>query len=827
MEGSSSTNQAPPKEPSSHRQTIVLHVLSPSVEVPNKITFPVLPIAMTIGELKYEICDKVASRPRPERQRLIYRGKALVQENLTLREVFSQDTVRLILRTSTLQANLQTQIDNSESLSLHLVLPPTAGAHTNSSVTSVNPAHNHLNNPQHSMPSRTGSPAQPQGAQAGAETTQPTAPVGSAPQANPIQPQMGRIHLPPGQLPPHLQQVINHQVQALFQHQIQAAQGAIAGQTLPGGVPQIPVQARQWQQSGFPQIIAQQQQARAAAGLQGLGGAAMNQVLGSPAPHIHLGAPGAVANTPIPAPAPGTTTRTVREDQGPNGEWRVVVESTSIISNNNNNQAGTVERPIPGLLDSNVRASPAPGNGRPQTSHTAGPSGVSHTNQPQANGAPLPDTLPLFQQHLAALESTLASGTAPAESIFQQTQARLDSMANQPGTLPAGAEATLRARLNNLSIQADQLRASLTSLLMRVVAEQPQPPPQQLPQPASSSAVYVLSSPSGPQALLVSPSGLYSTPWPHPATIHGLFPTVIPPPPLPTVHPQPPTAQLADPNAQQPPANNANPQQAQQIQQEQQNQEQANQARDLLRILLPLGGHLWLFIRLFGFVYFFTAGGSYRRTILLGLCAFLVFVAQTGIFRPLLEHVWEPIRHHAASLLPIGTNEQMERVLRNDQVGYRIPPDQEPTVENAQRRLLELEQRVRGDETHLRGMFRRVERAIALFIASLVPGVGERHMAARGAAEVLARHERELREEVEEQERESQERIEERIRSGVRGNSGYTDDEDEEEGGGSGGATAAAESSVMAGEGSSNASARAGEGSSGGAQGNQRPLVEI
>jgi hypothetical protein len=108
MEGSSSTNQAPPKEPSSHRQTIVLHVLSPSVEVPNKITFPVLPIAMTIGELKYEICDKVASRPRPERQRLIYRGKALVQENLTLREVFSQDTVRLILRTSTLQANVQT-----------------------------------------------------------------------------------------------------------------------------------------------------------------------------------------------------------------------------------------------------------------------------------------------------------------------------------------------------------------------------------------------------------------------------------------------------------------------------------------------------------------------------------------------------------------------------------------------------------------------------------------------------------------------------------------------------------------------------------------------
>ena len=97
MEGPSSTNEAPPKESSSHRRTIVLHVLSPSVEVPNKITFPALPIAMTIGELKHEICDKVVSKPRPERQRLIYRGKALVQENLTLREVFTQETVRSVL----------------------------------------------------------------------------------------------------------------------------------------------------------------------------------------------------------------------------------------------------------------------------------------------------------------------------------------------------------------------------------------------------------------------------------------------------------------------------------------------------------------------------------------------------------------------------------------------------------------------------------------------------------------------------------------------------------------------------------------------------------
>ncbi len=32
-------------------------------------------------------------------------------------------------------------------------------------------------------------------------------------------------------------------------------------------------------------------------------------------------------------------------------------------------------------------------------------------------------------------------------------------------------------------------------------------------------------------------------------------------------------------------------------------------------------------------------------------------------------------------------------------------------------------------------MFRRAERAFALFVASLIPGVGERHIAARDAAE--------------------------------------------------------------------------------------------
>lgn len=46
------------------------------------------------------------------------------------------------------------------------------------------------------------------------------------------------------------------------------------------------------------------------------------------------------------------------------------------------------------------------------------------------------------------------------------------------------------------------------------------------------------------------------------------------------------------------------------------------------------------------------------------------------------------------------------------------------------------EQRNR-DGDFIRRNLRRVERAIALFLASLVPGVGERHIAARDAAEAV------------------------------------------------------------------------------------------
>lgn len=81
-----------PAAPSVTRK-ITLNILSPSDEVPGKLTFKDCPTSTTVAELKLKICGAVATRPAPERQRLIYRGKPLTRDSMTLGDVFSQEAV--------------------------------------------------------------------------------------------------------------------------------------------------------------------------------------------------------------------------------------------------------------------------------------------------------------------------------------------------------------------------------------------------------------------------------------------------------------------------------------------------------------------------------------------------------------------------------------------------------------------------------------------------------------------------------------------------------------------------------------------------------------
>lgn len=777
MEEAGSSAQASSKVPS-NPQTILLHVLSPSIEVPNKLTFPHVPISTTVAELKTKICDAVPTRPSPDRQRLIYGGKALVQEAATLKDIFTQEKVRVYALDTLLLAYPHEQIDQSEALSLHLVLPPAAPTQApRPSTPSVVPRPNRqvTANAAAAPEANTGNPPQPQPA---------------APHAHP---QHGQFPPLPAQLPPYLQQAMRSHFEALNQQ--------LGAQNTTNGTNSLPM-ALQNQLNSYPgrqppfaapnfhQIIAQQQQARAAAGQRGLGHNDRNQngqtgTTSPPPGHGGPTIPGNLSASGLPTnsrvvqedygPNGATNSRVVQENHGPNG-WRMVIESTQTLTRAPTNRSlhdSNGQRSSSGSLNHNNN-SLASILGRANSPQAVGSPGTPTGSQPNSRSSNGQSQQSQLEQSLSSIESALAGGTAPGEPIFESARTLLRHMSNEQD-VSANTTATLRNRLDGLSTQADHLRASLNSILMRVISEQH--PVHRPPPTASSSPIYLLSSPSGPHALLVSPSGMYTTPW--------QFPALAVPTPAPVLHqtsdiptPTQPLNSTNEPIAQQPAAN---PPQAEQEPQQQQQEQQADQARDLIRILLPLGGHIWLLVRLFGFVYFFTAGGGHRRAILLGLCAFIVFIAQTGLFRPFLQSTWEPFRRHIENLLPLANNDR--RLLPDAAVaGNNANPEGQgaqqangvPTPQQAAERLLR--EREQMDGNIMRQYLRRAERAIALFVASLVPGVGERHIAARDAAEAAIR-EQEREREREREEREQRERTQrESEENGDRNESGYEGD---------------------------------------------------
>ena len=270
---------------------------------------------------------------------------------------------------------------------------------------------------------------------------------------------------------------------------------------------------------------------------------------------------------------------------------------------------------------------------------------------------------------------------------------------------------------------------------------------------SQNSMVYLLSSPTGPEALLISPSGTYASPGFHilpnpdilgrslnaPFTFlhQGLSPQVNLANPVGQAN-QPnqinqPTGLPEGMNAEIPPQ----PDQPQEVRQD--------QAADLLRILLQNGGTLWLLVRLCGFLYLFTNGVGWYRTTLIVICTIIVFVAQAGWFRPLLEIVGTPIRRHVEGLLRV---EQ-----RDGNAGRMGATGQGDTNNLTPQQLAERLGRER-DEREMplfEIMIRRFERAVMLFMASLIPGVGEQHVAAR---EAVARQERERQEAAQREEEE-------------------------------------------------------------------------
>ncbi|KAJ5625034.1 hypothetical protein N7510_001343 [Penicillium lagena] len=83
--------------------TITLHILCPSLAPHNRITMLNFALSTTIAQLKDKLAADIATHPAPSTQRLIYGGKRLEQDDVTLEAVLAPIDVRFLVFCSCIQ----------------------------------------------------------------------------------------------------------------------------------------------------------------------------------------------------------------------------------------------------------------------------------------------------------------------------------------------------------------------------------------------------------------------------------------------------------------------------------------------------------------------------------------------------------------------------------------------------------------------------------------------------------------------------------------------------------------------------------------------------
>ncbi|KAM0078582.1 hypothetical protein ACKRZS_009304 [Fusarium odoratissimum] len=674
-------------------QTVNLQVLSPSVGVNRPLLFPNLAANTTIKQLKDKIRQALPLRPADDHQRLIHRGHALVREADTLVDIFGADAIRtseqqtihLVLRDMT-DSPSSTPNAPSAPPSLAAPVPAPAPARGPSPTASAPPTH-----PPRPQPQQPQQPQQPHGQPFGYQMP-PGWRNSMPPTSNPFpQPRM------PSPSPSHTPEQA-----AAFQHQHQ--------------------NMTQWlnsiQREAMARALNQNQRTRAQMGMRGVG---------DPNNPGNTGG----NNSGRASPAPGHTV--YREHVGPNGstyQFETVIRTV-----------------VPGQQ----------GNG-----------GASGSMSPA-------DVQNLFRnadinQATSAMASAMQR-SASSTSLHNRHQHGLTAPMwpmSQPMT--GSGRGTPDLSLNRLSTTA----APGSS------------------QTRQGPEVYILSSPEGPRALLLNntSSETYITPrlrtqtslphlrqaaalssaaldaqsqlrarhhhHHHPHHHHHHHPrSQIAPQPIPQLQAQGRPLNLQPPQPFQQQAQNLAPQQqpAHPAQAQGQNQAQEPDPAAIMAplmhrgnppmaalppLLMQLWPQIWLLFRLVLFVWFFTSpNASWSRWFTIIVIAVLIFLLSTGIFNGVPDHVWQPLGRHLENLIPAEPRRR-QAIAGEDQQNQQ--PRQNPDPTEMARRLVAQHQ---GPESWLLSQVRRVERAGLLFLASIAPGVAERHIANLEAA---ARAERERRE---------------------------------------------------------------------------------
>ncbi|RDW90184.1 uncharacterized protein DSM5745_01959 [Aspergillus mulundensis] len=155
---------------------------------------------------------------------------------------------------------------------------------------------------------------------------------------------------------------------------------------------------------------------------------------------------------------------------------------------------------------------------------------------------------------------------------------------------------------------------------------------------------------------------------------------------------------------------------------------------------------LWLFMRLYFFCHMFSQPGSQTRLLYVTLSVIAAILSETSVPNRVYEMILVPVQRHLEGLVHFTPEEQVPpRPHGAEATSGRAATDRQVGVHPGR------------DARRAGGLYhnlRRVERSAALFIASLVPGVGERHIEVRNAAE--AARNAELARQVEERRRQEE-----------------------------------------------------------------------
>ncbi|GFF89223.1 hypothetical protein IFM60648_08655 [Aspergillus lentulus] len=355
-----------------------------------------------------------------------------------------------------------------------------------------------------------------------------------------------------------------------------------------------------------------------------------------------------------------------------------------------------------------------------------GPLGPSDLPQPRSWPAGhLPSTgtqatnlrarLDVLQLQVNYAEDQLQLGIAPpAERIIRirnQLCEMLDDLYSDPRAERNGNIEALLSRIFNVYTRADQLRIMQSRLQPSLLATnasanaEPARPP-----------LYLLSSPGGYQALVASPGATNSIQASlasfHASQTPGFTPMQAP-------------AQPVGFRANQEAVVLENV-----VRQAVLNQRAVNNGPvDLSRYIR----RIWLFVRLYFFCYMFSEPGTWLRVLYVTLAVVASLLSETSIPRQLFNMTVAPLQRHLEGLLHVAPDAADNNGAQAAANGTGVLNDNRASLPG-----------------QLRQGVRRLERSAALFVASLVPGVGERQIEVRNAAEAarnaqLAREEEERR----------------------------------------------------------------------------------